>query len=154
MRECSSIIFQGASSTSTCSQVAYTGDVCRIHLATLQDCLPDSSISSEIFVSSTSSELEQQAQLLMFGLQSLNPTPECREVVEPFLCLYIFGLCDSSGELYLPSSGECETITTETCASEWTMAVSLLGSDQLPQCNSLPASSVVCPGKPEMIDVI
>ena len=91
--------------------------------------------------------MEQQAQQLLTGLQLLTPTPECRAVVEPFLCLYIFGLCDSSGELYLPSSGECETLTTETCVREWMMAVSLLGGDQLPQCNSLPASSVVCPGK-------
>ena len=56
--------------------------------------------------------MEQQVQQLLNGLRFLNPTPECREVVEPFLCLYTFGLCDSSGELYLPSSGECETLTT------------------------------------------
>ena len=82
--------------------------------------------------------MEQQVQQLLNGLRFLNPTPECREVVEPFLCLYTFGLCDSSGELYLPSSGECETLTTETCAREWTMAVSLLPNDLLPKCGLLP----------------
>ena len=133
--------------------MSYTGAVCRPHLEMLQSCLSDRSTSSdlEIYVSSTSGQLEQQAQQLLLGLQLLNPTPECREAVEPFLCLYVFGLCDSSGELYLPSSGECETLTTETCAREWTMAQFLLSSDQLPQCDTLPVTSVVCNGKPQAI---
>ena len=109
-----------------------------------QDCLADRNTSSEIYIAASNGEQEQQAQQLLFGLRLLDPTPECREAVEPFLCLYVFGLCDSSGELYLPSSGECETLTTETCAREWTMAQSLLGSDQLPQCNSLSERSVGC----------
>ena len=113
-----------------------------------QDCLADPNTSSEIHIAASSSDRGQQAQQFLTGLQILNPSPECREVVEPFLCLYVFGLCDSSGELYLPSSGECETLTTETCAREWTMAQSLLSSDQLPQCNSLPVTSVACNGEP------
>ena len=71
--------------------------------------------------------MEQQVQQQLNGLRFLNPTPKCREVLAPFLCLYI-------GELYLPSSGECETLTTETCAREWTMAVSLLPNDLLLKC--------------------
>ena len=110
----------------------------------LQDCLTDQGTNSEVFVAASGTDLQQKAQLLFTGLNILDPSPECREAVEPFLCLYVFGLCDSSGELYLPSSGECETLTTETCAREWTMAVSLLGSDQLPQCNSLPTPAKGC----------
>ena len=106
-----------------------------------QDCLPSRRNSSEIFVNSRGSEREQQAQQLLAGLNILNPTPECRGVVEPFLCLYIFGLCDGSGELYLPSSGECQTLTSETCAREWRMAVSLLPDDTLPKCETLPEMS-------------
>ena len=113
----------------------------------LQGCLADRSTSSEIYIPASSSERELQAQQILTGLQLLGPTPECRDVVEPFLCFYTFGLCDSGGELYLPSSGECETLTTETCAREWRMAEAILGSDQLPQCDTLSERSLGCPGK-------
>ena len=127
-----------------CSAVIYMGEVCKPQLQMLQGCLPDRSNSTEIYISQMDGELdglETQVRQILGGLQLLSPSQECSAAVEPFICLYYFGLCDSSGELYLPSSGECETLTTETCASEWVMAQSLLSSDQLPQCNSL--SSVV-----------
>ena len=132
---------------SACSAVVYNGEVCRAHLEILQDCLPGRNDSSDIYVNSSNSEMEHHVGQLLSGLNFLNPTPECREAVEPFLCLYVFGLCDSSGELYLPSSGECETLTTETCAREWTMVQSFLPNVQLPMCESLLEKSPTCNSK-------
>ena len=108
-------------------------------LTARQKCVPDRCGSSEIYVRMSASQeiLESQVSLLFNSLQLLNPSPECSEVAGPFLCFYYFGLCDSSGELYLPSTGECETITTQTCAREFQIAVGILGNASLPQCNTL-----------------
>ena len=107
----------------------------------LQHCVPGRCGNTEVFVQKsvllTQAEAELTVEKLLSGLLLLNPSPECSGAVEPFLCIYYFGLCDSSGELYLPSSGECETLTTETCASEFQTAISLLGRESLPQCDLL-----------------
>ena len=88
-------------------------------------------------LSGNQADLEQQVNQLLAGLQFLNPSTECENAALPFLCRFTFPLCDSSGDLYLPSSGECETLTTVTCAREWEEAVAFLGRERLPQCESL-----------------
>ena len=115
-------------------------------LAARQKCVPDRCGSTEIYVRMSANQkiLESQVNLL---LNSLQLSPECSEVAGPFLCFYYFGLCDSSGELYLPSAGECETITTQTCAREFQIAVSFLGNASLPQCNTLLPSETDCNGE-------
>ena len=116
-----------------------------------QNCLSGRTSSGEIYIRSTSNsddtqkDLEERAiQLLRFGLPLLNPSPECEDVIEPFLCFYLFGLCDSSGELYLPSADECMSLMTDLCEREWEEAVDFLGPDVLPQCESLPEISLQC----------
>ena len=88
---------------------------------------------------------EEQAQLFINGLPNfLRLSPDCDAVIEQFLCFYIFGLCDSSGELYLPSSRECRMVTEETCGPELDEAMMLIAGIpdiQLPQCDTLPVSS-------------
>ena len=68
-------------------------------------------------------------------------SPECEEAVLPFLCLYLFGLCDSNETLYQPSSVDCVTISTVVCAREWIAATNILGQDALPQCGLLPSTN-------------
>ena len=86
-----------------------------------------------------------QAQLFITGLPSfLTLSPGCDAVIEQFLCFYIFGLCDGSGELYLPSSGECRMVTEETCGPELEQAMVFIAGFpgiQLPQCDTLPVIS-------------
>lgn len=100
--------------------------------------------STEIYIPSDrdQDQLEQRASLLVTGLQSLDPSQECEAVAMPFLCLYFFGLCDSNGQVQLPSSQECETITSETCASETETVMGVFSS--LLQCESLPSNSIEC----------
>ena len=118
-------------------------------LTARQKCVPNRCGSSEIYVQMSASQeiLESEVSSLLDLLRLLNPSPECGEEVGSFLCFYYFGLCDSSGELYLPSTGECETITTQTCAREFQIAVSFLGNASLPQCNTLLPSETDCNGE-------
>ena len=94
-----------------------------------------------------------QAQLFITGLPAfLTLSPRCDAVIEQFLCFYIFGLCDSSGKLYLPSSGECRMVTEETCGPELEQAMMFIAGIpdiQLPQCDTLPVSST--PGSLECL---
>ena len=126
------------------------GAVCRDVLQSQQSCLPDRLGSSDIHISprdgEDQEELEIQAQLLLNGLSSplISASPECEEAVLPFLCLYLFSLCDSNGTLYQPSSMDCVTISTVVCAREWIIATNFLGQEALPQCELLPAATVEC----------
>ena len=129
---------------STCSPEVYNGEVCRAILHDYQGCLTNGYNSSEIYIPSDrdQQQLEEQASQVMTGLQFRNPSQECEEVAMPFLCFYFFGLCDSSGQVQLPSFEQCELFSSETCASEIETVTTLFGS--FVQCESLPINSVEC----------
>ena len=136
----------------TCSSEVYTGSICRSALQSLQNCIPDRCGSTEVYILSdtSQSEIESHVMRLLGGLELLNARPECLEAVGPFLCSYYFGLCSSDNQPYLPSSRQCETIATETCAAEFEQAIGLLGRDALPQCETLSAVPTIefdCPGE-------
>ena len=134
---------QVAETDSSCSSnVTYSHTTCQDSLQTLQACLPGRQHSSDVHISATNQEeMEMQASQILNGLSALSPSPECQAVVQPFLCLYLFGLCSTSGVTYQPSFEECVYISTEICASEWTRAnsfLALLGMPSLPECTSFP----------------
>ena len=129
--------------------VTYEGNVCRTHL---QECLPDLDVEndSEVYISPDSEEqaiTESRAMQLISRFDLLNSSLECREAVIPFICLYLFRLCDASGTMYQPSSDECTEISTDTCAREWQAATDHFSMGILPQCESLPNTSTSCNGK-------
>ena len=68
------------------------------------------------------------------------------EAVVPFLCFYIFPLCDSSGRPYQPSAAECSTLIDGICAREFETAATSAIGDQLPQCQLLPVTTLECNG--------
>ena len=144
---------QVAQTDSMCSSnVVYTQAACQDYLLTLQGCLPDRQSSGDVFVSVTNQvETERQVNELLNGLRNfIRPSPECRSVVEPFLCLYLLGLCDSSGVAYEPSFEECVLISTDICASEWAQANNLLiqfGLSPLPECISFLSTVTSISGK-------
>ena len=134
------------------SNAVYTQDACQHYLLTLQGCLPNRQGNRDVYVSVIDQvETEGQANLLLNGLRNfIRPSPECRAAVEPFLCLYLFGLCDSSGVAYEPSFEECVFISTDVCASEWVRANNLLiqvGQSPLPECASFPSTATDISGK-------
>ena len=134
-----------------CVPENYTGTVCREELQAQQNCLPDRSATDDIFIAvgsaSSQTAKEEQANLFIGGLSFLNPSSDCMEAVVPFLCFYIFPLCDSSGHLYQPSSAECKEITDGICAQEFAMAAVFVEASQLPQCALLPEKTQRCNSK-------
>ena len=116
----------------------YSG-VCQEFLQRQQTCL--GVLSSGVSVPQGRGD-EAQALLFITALpQFLTLSPGCDAVIEQFLCFYIFGLCDSTGEVQLPSSGECRMVTEETCGPELEQAMMFIAGIpdiQLPQCDTLP----------------
>ena len=126
-------------SNDECSAEVYVGTVCRASLHSLQSCIPDRCNTTEIYIPSTGlqDQIEQQLSTLVGGLQLVNPSPDCQAAILPFLCSYYFGLCDSSDHLHAPALQDCVLIANQTCAREFQIAVSLLGRENLPKCETL-----------------
>ena len=138
------------SNANSCAEVSsYSGGVCTNQLTALQACFsgatsppPPLSIPSTI----DQKQGESDAMQLLNGLLFLNPTPECLEAVNPFLCLHIFQLCDARGNLRTTLREECLRIRETACFSEWARALSILPPGTLPVCEDLPDSSDECIG--------
>ena len=134
-----------------CTPEIYNGSICREALQTRQSCLLDRNTSGDIFIAvdpaSSQSSREEQASLFIQGLSLLAPGPECMKAVAPFLCFYIFALCNSNSRLLQPSSGECREITDNVCAREFQTAAMFATADQLPQCQLLPDTALNCNSK-------
>ncbi len=97
-----------------------------------------------------SSDVDQTATedlviLIEKGLMSpiLSPSTECLDAVDPFLCLYYFGLCDSSGNLFEPSTETCVAISTDICQREWSIAENFV---TLPTCDIFDNTLITCNG--------
>lgn len=132
--------------------VIYSQIACQGSLLALQGCLPGRQQGSDVHVSTTNQEeMEMQANQLLDGLNAFNPSPECEAVIQPFLCLYLFGLCSSSGVAYQPSFEECVYISTNACTSEWTHLnnfLMMLELPSLPDCTSFSNTCSAIVGRP------
>ena len=121
-----------------CTPEAYTGEICLSILEQLQAEVLGTNDSDVVYIASgldqKHSELFVQVMLYRIQLQ------ECVEAFMPFMCQYLFPLCNTSGYLLLPSQEECLTISTGVCEKEWEL-VSLFAADYLPQCTDLTQSS-------------
>ncbi len=129
--------------------VPYSGEICTELFTSLQTCY--SGASSPPPALNIPSAVDQQqgentAVQLLNGLVLLNPSPECSEQIRPFLCLHIFGLCDTSGNLHTTLREECLRLRDSVCSSEWTTAMSLLPLGTLPVCEDLPDADEECAG--------
>ena len=132
--------------------VIYSQVACQGSLLALQGCLPGRQHSSDVHVSTTDQEeMEMQANQLLDGLNAFDLSPKCQAVIQPFLCLYLFGLCSSSGVAYQPSFEECVLISTNACTSEWTQLnnfLMMLELPSLPDCTSFPETCSAITGRP------
>ena len=131
-----------------CTEVLpYSGEVCMDTLMSLQTCFSGKASTLNIPSIVDQETGEMDAQSLMSGLNFLQPTEECREAIVPFICLFTFKLCDSSGHLHTVLRGDCLTIRDDVCADEWQQAVSFLGDGVLPICEDLPDNVAECVGE-------
>ena len=122
------------------SALSYDGAVCRMELQSWRQCLPNADHNGSILVQQ---DVAQEIENLISALESpfLGASDDCKAAVLPFLCVYFFGLCDSTGKAYRPSSSQCTEISTGVCAREWTIGTSF--GIPLPECSSLPDESVL-----------
>ena len=145
---------------SSCLREPYRGQICRQALLSRQSCIDNSSTGNsevgEVYISALGKQavLEQLASRLFLGLQSLPADTQCQlAVLLPFLCSVMFVLCDSNGNLNLPSSGECIAITEFINEQELLLdlvSISNGAGVQLPHCESLPDFTRDCSGNPYM----
>ena len=71
------------------------------------------------------------------------PPSTCQVVGIPFLCQYVFPLCDcTTGDLYLPSQEFCIKVSTVACETEWKILTNLPQfGNLLPVCSNLPVAT-------------
>ena len=84
--------------------------------------------------------MEEANQLL--NLLDYLASDDCKSEVVPFLCLHLFGLCSSSGDIIQPTSSQCKEIRDSLCQTEWDAALKM--GFNLPDCNDFPQESGYC----------
>ena len=84
-------------------------------------------------------EAEATAMRLLQGLPLLSPSPECEAAIRPFICLYLFGSCDSErNQARRVTQKDCEMMRDDVCSREWALGEQYLGQGVLPDCSTLP----------------
>ena len=78
----------------------------------------------------------------LFKLDFIDASEDCKNIIIPFLCLHLFGLCSHSGVAIQPTSSHCKEIRDLVCQIEW--ARTLQHGINLPDCDSFPLESNFC----------
>ncbi len=87
-------------------------------------------------------DAEVEANTLIRGLELLQPSDACRSEITPLLCLYLFGLCSTSGDNVQLTLNRCLEVRDVVCKEEWSLAVGL--GVVLPDCQSFPLTRLTC----------
>ena len=124
----------------------YTGEICFHELTRLQSCYGSHSGMARVPLSTNQEEAEATAKRLLQGLPLLSPSPECEAAIRPFLCLYLFGSCDTDNQPHQATQADCERMRDDVCAQEWALAERLLGQGVLPDCSTLHNQEDECQG--------
>ena len=114
--------------------ITYTGQVCHKELVTQQvQCISNSSRDVRVSVENQE-ELEQYIVVLLnHGFPNVKPSPECDSAFRSFICLYLFGLCDSN-LTYFIARNSCIVLRDEVCEREWREIEAFIGPGILPIC--------------------
>ena len=128
-------------------KIKYVGTICSDELLQQQSCFSGLE-TNEILISSDVNQdtTEDRAELLLVGLQYLSPSLECVTAIKPFMCLYLFGLCDMNNHLHQVSQRDCERIRNELCMEQWKKATMFLGEGVLPDCSAFEDHDIQCTG--------
>ena len=135
-------------SASSCDQrTVYEGQVCLSELMRWQQCFSPQSSAVYLPLDINQEEAEATANLLLQGLPLLSPSPECEVAIRPFLCLYLFGSCDSDNQPHQVTQANCERLRDDVCAREFILAERFVGQGILPNCDNLLQQEEECPGR-------
>ena len=104
----------------------------------------DSSNATDVYIASGVDQIENE-QFLNFVVDAIEfgstfSSQECVDAFLPFMCQYLFPLCNTSGDLLLPSQEECLAISTGVCQAEWDL-LSRVAADYIPHCADLPRAT-------------
>ena len=127
----------------------YIGDIYFGELTELQSCYASHESTqrmARVPLDANQEEAEATAERLLLGLPLLSPSPECEAAIRPFLCLYLFGSCDSDNQLLQITQKDCEMMRDDVCAREWALGEQYLGQGILPDCSSLSSQEDECQG--------
>ena len=142
-------------STSSCDQMtAYEGEVCLNELTQWQQCFSPQSDAIYIPSNINQEEAEATAQRFLLGLSLLSPSPECEAAIRPFLCLYLFGSCDSNNQTHQATKANCISLRDVVCAQEFAQAERIVGQDMLPNCDDLIQQEEECQGMRDTVTLI
>ena len=76
----------------------------------------------------------------------LSPSAECEAAIKPFMCLYLFGSCDSDNRPHQVTRTDCERLRDDVCSEELVLAIDLFGEGILPNCDDLLLQVDECQG--------
>ena len=111
--------------------IEYTDSLCQSELSSLKLCLENDIDEGSHPLVVTDSDIETAKMALSFVDDWASEA--CAAEVKPFLCLYFFGLCDSSsGVSYQPTASNCKNLRDNICTTEWSLASRFI---DLPDCD-------------------
>ena len=127
-------------------RVNYIGTICFNELLQQQSCFSGLE-TNEILISSHVNQVkaEDKAKSLLVALPILSPSQECVTAIKPFMCLYLFGLCDANNQLRQVSQTDCVRIRDELCVEQWKAATMIPGV-MLPDCSTFEDHDIQCTG--------
>ena len=79
---------------------------------------------------------DQLVSQIFQGLEFLRAPGSCMQEAVPFICLYAYGVCSSSGIYLQPTSSQCEELRDSLCRVEWEAAINI--GIALPYCGDFP----------------
>lgn len=122
-----------------CQLYTNNESLCYPFLIQYKSCIPSLMNKSGLYIQP--SGMLQQSESTASQIQSFQAflSPQCQVVALPFLCLYLFPLCNDDQTTFLPSMAECISISTDICRTEWMLTSSLVNN--LPVCSKLPSVS-------------
>ena len=126
--------------------MVYEGQACLSELTRWQQCFSPQSDRVYLPSDTNQEETEAMANFLLLGLPLLSPSPECEAAIRPFLCLYLFGSCDSDSQPHQVTQADCERLRDDVCTQEFVLAEGILGEGVLPNCDDLLQQEGKCHG--------
>ena len=83
--------------------------------------------------------------LTALDLPVLSASPECVTAIKPFMCLYLFGSCDTDNQLRQVSQSECMILRDDVCAVPW-KTINAFQEGALPDCSTFGDQEIQCLG--------
>ena len=120
------------------SSVSYN-DTCYTYNGVCKNFLPvnnSGEISTYVLATATETDVSNFLNTVAsFESQGL-VRDSCYEVIQPFICHYVYPPCDNDGVASIITQENCTSVRDMICDTEWSLAVTLGLSSVLPVCEN------------------